>query len=479
MIPFFPGAPDKPGRRRLTAALSATLWLALAAPASAQSGDPPPIPEDIAPPPESELPVDSDQAPLPMEQIRLFTEALEAIRTGYVEEIDDRTLLEYAIRGMLAGLDPHSSYLSAEDYDSLQEDTQGEFGGLGIEIGEENGYIKIISPIDNTPADRAGIQPGDLIVEIDGQRVRDMQVENAVELLRGEPGSSITLTLSRENEADPVEVTLEREIIAVESVRGRMLEPGFGYVRIAQFRENTDQAMRETFSELQQQGEGLNGLVLDLRNNPGGVLRASAEVADVFLREGRIVYTEGRIEETDSDYSASPGDAGEEVPMVVLINAGSASAAEIVAGALQDHGRAVVMGTPSFGKGSVQTVLPLSNDRALKLTTSLYYTPDGRSIQAQGIRPDINVDQALVTRQEGRGPYTERDLAGHLQNENGNQDGTDEEGDSAPTPRVSSGQVMISDYQLNEALTLLKGWHIMNRGAPRRGSDNTRQEQGQ
>ncbi len=453
--------------------LAALALLAMTAGTPAQAQDNGPDLDTVPPPPESGLPMpeqsseDQEQAPLPMEQIRLFTEALEAIRTGYVEEIDDRTLLEYAIRGMLANLDPHSAYLGSEEYQSLQENTQGEFGGLGIEVGTEDGYIKVISPIDDTPASRAGIQPGDLIVEINGQPVRDMQVNDAAAMLRGEPGTEVTLTLNREDSAEPIELTIQREVIAVESVRSRMLEPGFGYVRIAQFRSNAGDGLRSALDSLRQEDE-LNGLVLDLRNNPGGVLGTAAEVADVFLEEGRIVYTEGRSRQTDADYSASPGDAGETVPLVVLINGGSASASEIVAGALQDHGRAVIMGTPSFGKGSVQTILPLSNDRALKLTTSLYFTPDGRSIQAQGIAPDITVDQAVVTRQDRRSGYSEADLQGHLpgsgQQSGGPQGSQGSQGsDSGPTPQVSSGQVVVSDYQLNEALNLLKGWHIMSR----------------
>jgi len=407
--------------------------------------------------------------PLPIDDVRMFTEALEAIRTAYVDEIDDRTLLEYAIRGMLNGLDPHSAYLTADDYDELQESTQGEFGGLGIEIGEEDGYIKIISPIDDSPAARAGIMPGDLIVEIDGRPVRDMSVNDAVELLRGEIGTSISLTLRRANEPELIDVTLERETITATSVRGFTMEPGYAYLRIAQFRVNTGREVVNTLRELQAENDDeLRGLILDLRNNPGGVLGASVDVADAFLSGGRVVYTDGRLRETDNDYYASDDDPSRGVPMVVLINAGSASAAEIVAGALQDHRRAVIMGTQSFGKGSVQTVLPLSNERALKLTTSLYYTPDGRSIQAQGITPDIVVDQGLVTRQTPRrGVYTEADLEGHLRSSG--------ETPSGRQPQVSSEQVVVSDYQLNEALTLLKGWHIMESGRAQRArssSDN-------
>lgn len=414
----------------------------------------------------------SQPRPLPIEEVRLFAEALEAIRTAYVREIDDQTLINYAIRGMLAGLDPHSAYLSSDDYDSLQENTEGQFGGLGIEVGEENGYIKVITPIDDSPAARAGVMPGDLIVEINGRPVREMLVNDAVELLRGEPGSAVRVTLMRENEVEPIDLTLTREIISAISVRHRTLEPGYGYIRIAQFRVNTGQEVVRVLEQLKAENDGqLRGLVLDLRNNPGGVLQASVEVADAFLTSGQIVYTDGRFADSDGNFYATPSDPSEGVPMIVLINTGSASAAEIVAGAMQDHGRAVIMGTRSFGKGSVQSVLPLNNQRALKLTTSLYFTPDGRSIQAQGIEPDIVVDEALVTRRmPRRGVYSERDLEGHLPAsvENGETGNTID----TRTPITSSEQIIVSDYQLNEALTLLKGWHIMESGRQRTRSAN-------
>lgn len=414
----------------------------------------------------------SQPRPLPIEEVRLFAEALEAIRTAYVREIDDQTLINYAIRGMLAGLDPHSAYLSSDDYDSLQENTEGQFGGLGIEVGEENGYIKVITPIDDSPAARAGVMPGDLIVEINGRPVREMLVNDAVELLRGEPGSAVRVTLMRENEVEPIDLTLTREIISAVSVRHRTLEPGYGYIRIAQFRVNTGQEVVRVLGQLKSDNDGhLRGLVLDLRNNPGGVLQASVEVADAFLTSGQIVYTDGRFADSDGNFYATPSDPSEGVPMIVLINTGSASAAEIVAGALQDHGRAVIMGTRSFGKGSVQSVLPLNNQRALKLTTSLYFTPDGRSIQAQGIAPDIVVDEALVTRRmPRRGVYSERDLEGHLPASIENGDASS--ANVTRTPITSSEQIIVSDYQLNEALTLLKGWHIMESGRQRTRSAN-------
>lgn len=407
--------------------------------------------------------------PLPIEEVRLFAEALEAIRTAYVSDIDDRTLIDYAIRGMLAGLDPHSAYLSADDYDNLQDSTEGEFGGLGIEVGEEDGYIKVITPVDDTPAARAGVMPGDLIVEINGRPVRDMLINDAVEMLRGEPGSNVDITLMRDTESEPIDLTLTREIISATSVRHRMLEPGFAYLRIAQFRTNTGREVVDALQEIKASSDPLNGLVLDLRNNPGGVLQASVQVVDAFVTSGQIVYTEGRFDDSDGNYYATADDPSDGVPLVVLINTGSASAAEIVAGALQDQGRAVIMGTRSFGKGSVQSVLPLNNERALKLTTSRYFTPSGRSIQAQGIEPDIVVDEALVTRRlPRRGVYSERDLEGHLPGTD-EMEGAGADADNlARTPITSSEQVIVSDYQLNEALTLLKGWHIMESGRQRR-----------
>lgn len=421
---------------------------------------------------QADIPVDemrTQRDPLPMEEIRLFAEALDNIRNAYVQPIDDRTLLEYAIKGMLSGLDPHSAYLVDDDYDSLQETTQGEFGGLGIEVGEEDGYIKVITPIDDTPADRAGIMPGDLIIEIDGRPLREMIIDEAVGLMRGEIGTSIDIGVMREGEPEVLEFTLVREAIQVASVRHRMLEPGYAYLRISQFKINTGDEVREALAEIMEENSELKGLILDLRNNPGGILQASVDVVDAFITNGRIVYTQGRDQETELEYFAQPDDPSNGIPMVALINSGSASAAEIVAGALQDHGRAVIMGTRSFGKGSVQTVVPIAEDRAIKLTTSLYFTPDGRSIQAQGIVPDIEVQEGLVTRSTGRTGYTEADLEGHLRNGN-------DLDDFVRTPTTSAEQVVVNDYQLQEALTLLRGLNILESARARqtatRLSDN-------
>ncbi len=393
--------------------------------------------------------------PLPLDEVRIFTEALDNIRNSYVQPIDDKQLLEFAIKGMLAGLDPHSAYLSTEDYDSLQETTTGEFGGVGIEVGEQDGLIKVITPIDDTPAQRAGILPGDLIIEIDGQLLRELPVNEAVELMRGEIGTTIVIGILREGEPEPLEFTLTREVIEVASVRQRELEPGYAYLRISQFKINTGEEVLEALTDIKDAQPDLKGLVLDLRNNPGGILQASVEVVDAFISEGKIVYTQGRGEEIEMEYFANPADPSEGVPVVVLINSGSASAAEIVAGGLQDHGRAVIMGTRSFGKGSVQTVMPLTNDRAIKLTTALYFTPNGRSIQAQGIEPDIVVEEGLVTRATGREGITEVNLEGHLRNGNDLDDVVRE-------PTVESEQVVVNDYQLQEALTLLRGINILD-----------------
>lgn len=391
--------------------------------------------------------------PLPLNQVRMFTEALDRIRMSYVEEIDDQTLLENAIRGMLAGLDPHSSYMAGDDYDSLQETTTGEFGGLGVEVGRENGYIRIISPIDDSPADRAGIKAGDLIIQINNKPLREMLPDEAAQMMRGEPGSEVTITVAREGQ-DAFDLTIVREIIALSSVRSHIVIPGYAYVRISQFRVNTDTELVDEIEKLYHENSDLEGIVLDLRNNPGGVLQASVGVVDAFVNEGRIVYTEGRIEQSGMEFSATSSTPAGDIPLVVLINNGSASASEIVAGALQDHGRAIIMGTRSFGKGSVQTVLPLDERRAIKLTTSLYFTPSGRSIQAQGIEPDILVDEAFVTRRSRNVmQYNESDLQGHLANGNGDNTEAEDFADAL----ISAEEVLVDDYPLNEALNVLQG----------------------
>lgn len=407
----------------------------------------------------------AEKPQLPLEDLRTFTKVFDHIRKAYVRDIDDSTLLEYAIKGMLSELDPHSAYLDASDFEDLQVNTSGEFGGLGIEVGMEDGYVKVISPIDDTPAKKAGVEAGDLIIKLDGESVKGLSLNEAVNKMRGEKGSDLEVTIVREGADKPFELSITRDTISVRSVRTRMLEDGYGYLRIAQFQVNTGKDVVKELDKLkteqEEKGQPLKGLVLDLRNNPGGVLQASVEVADAFLEDGLIVYTEGKIENAELTYSAMPGDNTNGLPLVVLINGGSASASEIVAGALQDHERGVIMGTRSFGKGSVQTVMPISEETAIKMTTALYFTPNGRSIQAQGIEPDVIVERAQVTKLEERGRrVTEADLKGHLGNGNGGSESNakDRAGDKSGVEDLSS-----KDNQVYEALTLLKGMHIFSR----------------
>ncbi|MBA2408925.1 MAG: S41 family peptidase [Gammaproteobacteria bacterium] len=403
-----------------------------------------------------------DQFAVPLEELRSFTDVYARIKQDYVVEVGDKKLLENAIRGMLAGLDPHSAYLNKEEFRELQIGTTGEFGGLGIEVGMENGFVKVISPIDDTPAQRAGVKAGDLIVRLDDKPVEGMSLNDAVDLMRGRKGTDITLTIIREGVDKPLVLSITRAIIRVKSVKSRILEPGFGYVRVTNFQAKTTESLISAVEQMVEDNDGaLAGLVLDLRNNPGGVLTGAVGVSDAFLDDGLIAYTEGRSEDSVLRYSASSGDVIDDAPMVVLINGGSASASEIVAGALQDHERAVIMGNKSFGKGSVQTILPLGTDAALKLTTARYYTPSGRSIQAKGIEPDIALENLTLAR-TGDGalkPLTEADLSGHLTNGKEPEE-TPAEKRSA---QVQSSPLADKDYQLSEALNLLKGIDIMSR----------------
>lgn len=394
-----------------------------------------------------------DQGELPLDDLRTFADVYNQIRVGYVEDIDDSTLLEYAIQGMLMGLDPHSVYLTKEAFEGLQEATSGEFTGLGLEVGMEDGYVKIISPIDGSPAAAAELQSGDIILKLGTVPVKGMSLNEAIDQMRGPAGSEIELTIGRPGESQPFEVTLVRDVIKMASVRQRWLEPGFGYIRIAQFQSATGDDVAKALDKLMQQ-QSLKGLVLDLRNNPGGVLRASVDVAGLFMDGGNVVYTEGRLPNSDMHFDALETDTSGGTPLVVLINSGSASASEIVAGALQDHRRAVIMGTRSFGKGSVQTVLPISESRAVKLTTALYFTPNGRSIQAEGIEPDIEIERAKVTAYDNSRRVTEADLSGHLGN--GNGDTENEKTDKKP-----ASSLLSRDNQLYEALTLLKGLNVL------------------
>ena len=397
-------------------------------------------------------------APLPLEDLRTFAEIMDRIKAAYVEPVDDKTLLENAIKGMLSNLDPHSAYLDPAEFAELQQSTSGEFGGLGIEVGQEEGFLKVISPIDDTPASKAGIQPGDLIIKIDGQPTKGLNMTESVDKMRGKVGSKIVLTIVREG-APPFDVELERAVIKVKSVKSQLLDEHYGYLRISQFQVNSGEEVGKALALLKKQNDGnkLRGIILDLRNNPGGVLQAAVEVTDHFLTKGLIVYTKGRIANSELRFSADPEDASNGVPLVVLINGGSASGSEIVAGALQDHKRAVLMGTDSFGKGSVQTVLPLNNERGLKLTTALYYTPNGRSIQAQGIVPDIVVHRAKITSEQDSENFKEADLAGHLGNGNGGADkpSNGKSKGPAPLPRPQD-----DDFQLSQALSLLKGLSV-------------------
>ena len=394
---------------------------------------------------------------LPLEELRTFADVFNQIRIGYVEEIDDSTLLEYAIQGMLMGLDPHSVYMTKDAFDDLQSNTSGEFSGLGIEVGMKDGFVTIISPIDGSPAAEAGLQSGDVILKLDGMTVKGQSLSESIQIMRGEKGSELELTIGRPGNSQPFTVTLIRDTIRVAGVRERWLEPGYAYIRIAQFQKRTGEDVSKSLEKLEEK-EPLKGLVLDLRNNPGGVLRASVDVAGLFIDGGTVVYTEGRLDNAEVSYKATQGDRTKGIPVVVLINGGSASASEIVAGALQDHGRAVLMGTKSFGKGSVQTILPLSDSRAVKLTTALYFTPSGRSIQAQGIAPDILVERAKVTAYDNSRRMTEADLVGHLSNAGGNIE-------TSESTRETASTLLSTDNQLYEALTLLKGLNILGGGA--------------
>ena len=403
------------------------------------------------------VPADAQDEPavneLPLEDIQTFAEVFERIKRAYVEEVDDSTLLRNAMRGMLSELDPHSAYLDSEEFQSLRESTEGEFGGIGIEVGLEEGRLTVITPIDDTPASRAGVQARDIILAIDDTPTERLSLQEAVTLMRGEPGSEIHLTLQRSGVEAPVEVTLTREIIRTESVRSELLEPGYGYLRVSQFQNRTGEQVNDAIRQLERNAP-LQGLILDLRNNPGGVLQAAVAVADAFLDSGLVVYTEGRLPDTEMRFSASRETAAPDVPLVVLINGGSASAAEIVAGALQDQRRGVIMGTESFGKGSVQQVLPLGNGEGLKLTTALYYTPNGRSIQALGIEPDVTVVRGRIEVTESSRQLREADLEGHLRSS------------GEPRPSSERSSRLREDYQLGEALNLLKALNVLERREP-------------
>lgn len=433
--------------------------------------------------------------PLPVEELRAFTEVFGRIKSDYVEPVPDKKLITEAITGMLAGLDPHSSYLDADAFRELQVGTQGEFGGLGIEVGMEDGFVKVVSPIDDSPAFRAGVKAGDLIVKLDETSVKGMTLNDAVKRMRGKPNTQIMLTIVRKGEPKPVVVTLTRAIIKIQSVKSQLLEPGYAYFRVSQFQEHTGETLAKAIETLFKQNAGpMQGIVLDLRNDPGGLLNGAVAVSAAFLpQKSLVVYTDGRTEDAKMRLTASPENylrgGGrlrddylaklpaeiKNVPMVVLVNSGSASASEIVAGALQDHKRAVIMGTPTFGKGSVQTILPLGNSTAIKLTTARYYTPNGRSIQAKGIVPDIALDDGTAGRTDPNLRVREADLTKHLTNDREEIDKANKAAADAganafnftPAPRPKDvdekttkpepGEVVAkNDYELSQAITFLK-----------------------
>lgn len=404
------------------------------------------------------------------ETIELFTDVMGIIKKSYVEEVDTKKLIYGAINGMLSSLDPHSSFMPPETYKEMKIDTRGAFGGLGIEISIKDGILTVISPIEDTPAFRAGIKAGDQILKIDEKFTKDLNINEAVKRMRGQKGTKVTLTIMREGFEKPKEFPLVRDIIQVKSVKFRLMDDGFGYVRIAQFQEKTDDDLARGLKTLREENKGeLRGLILDMRNDPGGLLDQAVKVADHFVDEGKmIVYTEGREKDSKMQFTARKGGKESGYPIVVLINGGSASASEIVAGALQDHKRAIIMGTQSFGKGSVQTIIPLSDESGLRLTTARYYTPKGRSIQAKGITPDIVVEQLEMPKEKGEKKegmhLREKDLENHFENEDraGDKGGKgDDRKEKSPASKPEDN--LKSDYQVTRAFDLLKGWEIMRK----------------
>lgn len=397
------------------------------------------------------------------ESIELFTDVLAIVKKSYVEEVDTKKLIYGAINGMLAALDPHSSFMPPDTYKELKLDTKGEFGGLGIEISIKDGILTVISPIEDTPAYRAGMKAGDQILKIDDKFTKDLTIMDAVKRMRGVKGTKVTLTIMREGFDKPKEFPLTRDIIQVKSIKFKMLDDGYGYVRIAQFQEKTADDLQKALDSLNESGKGkLKGLVLDLRNDPGGLLDQAVKVSETFLDEGKlIVYTEGREKDAQMKFSSRKSDKQPDYPIVALINSGSASASEIVAGALQDHKRAVVMGVQSFGKGSVQTIIPLSDNSGLRLTTAKYFTPSGRSIQAKGITPDIVVERIELDVKEKKESMhlREKDLENHFENDK--KEPSTEKPETLPLYKTDD-QVK-NDYQLLRALDLLKGWEILKK----------------
>jgi len=383
------------------------------------------------------------------EELQLFADTFDAIRRGYVEDVTDAELFEMAVKGMLTSLDPHSAYLTDDDYENLQESTEGQFTGLGIEIGYRGGFIAIVTPIDGSPAIDAGLKAGDVILKIDGTSTQGMSTSESSTYMRGPEGTTVTLEIGRAGESQPFDVVVTRGVIDVPSVRSRELDDGYWLIRVSRFQRDSGREVTGAIEAALEKGD-VKGVVLDVRNNPGGVMNASVEMASNFLDGGLVVYTKGRHPDSMNTYNAEPGELLPGVPVVVLVNGGSASASEIIAGALQDRGRAVIMGTQSFGKGSVQTVLPVSETKALKLTTSLYYTPNGRSIQAEGIVPDVVVERAQLTSLEQGSRLREADLNRSIENA----------GSSMETETEAIATLREDDNQVYEAFTLLKGINV-------------------
>ena len=411
------------------------------------------------------------------EYIGLFTDVMTIVKKSYVEEVDSKKLIYGAINGMLAALDPHSSFMSPDTFKEMKVETKGAFGGLGIEISMKEGILTVISPIEDTPAQRAGIKSGDQILRIDERFTKDMTITDSVKRMRGPKGSKVILTIMRDGFERPKEFTLIRDIIQVKSVKFRMLDNGYGYIRVAQFQERSDEDVAKALKSLVEENKGkqLSGLVLDLRNDPGGLLDQAVRISDHFIENGKlIVYTEGREKESRMQFTASSRAKEPGYPIVVLINGGSASASEIVAGALQDHQRAIVMGTQSFGKGSVQTIIPLADESGLRLTTARYFTPKGRSIQAKGITPDIVVEQMEMPKETARREslfIREKDLENHFENIDAEKKTDDKKEKPKETPKESADakkavDPLKTDYQLVRALDLLKGWEILKKMGP-------------
>ena len=403
-------------------------------------------------------PASGDESnPLPVDQLKAFGEIFDLVKEQYIRSVDDRELLQDAIRGMVGGLDPHSAYLTADEHQELQEGTSGEFGGLGIEITAEDGLIRIITPLDDSPAFDAGLLPGDLVTRVDGESVRDLSATEAAKRIRGQPGTPVTVTIVREGEDGPLEFTIIRDIVEVASVKSELIEPGFARIRISRFQTQTGARLLEEIRRVEEANGGpLSGAVIDLRNNPGGILSGAVSVADAFLDDGLIVYTEGRDPESREEYYAKPSDFLGGIPIVALVNGGSASAAEIVAGALQDRRRAVIAGTRTFGKGSVQTIVSLGDGSALKLTTSRYYTPSGHSIQARGIIPDIELPALRIEAAESRNSILEGNLPGHLESDAG--------APAQTPPATASESLAVEDFPLFQAINLLKGLALLRPG---------------